>query len=152
METKKSNIDILPILFRAIASGAIITIGAWRVGYGMDFGLNLNPMLERAICVAVMSVLFFAAVYIPKRMAEKKAKRWQMHLAAAVLYGFVVAGVLYAFGFYTPTWAQEAFSTPIPPVWVQLGKPSSLFAAIYFAANVVGDKMKGRDKEENNDD
>ena len=152
METKKSNIDILPILFRAIASGAIITIGAWRVGYGMDFGLNLNPMLERAICVAVMSVLFFGAVYIPKRMAEKKAKRWQMHLAAAVLYGFVVAGVLYAFGFYTPTWAQEAFSTPIPPVWVQLGKPSALFAAIYFAANVVGDKMKGRDKEENNDD
>ena len=152
METKKSNIDILPILFRAIASGAIITIGAWRVGYGMDFGLNLNPMLERAICVAVMSVLFFAAVYIPKRMAEKKAKRWQMHLAAAVLYGFVVAGVLYAFGFCTPTWAQEAFSTPIPPVWVQLGKPSALFAAIYFAANVVGDKMKGRDKEENNDD
>ena len=152
METKKSNIDILPILFRAIASGAIITIGAWRVGYGMDFGLNLNPMLERAICVAVMSVLFFAAVYIPKRMAEKKAKRWQMHLAAAVLYGFVVAGVLYAFGFYTPTWAQEAFSTPIPPVWVQLGKPSALFAASYFAANVVGDKMKGRDKEENNDD
>ena len=152
METKKSNIDILPILFRAIASGAIITIGAWRVGYGMDFGLNLNPMLERAICVAVMSVLFFAAVYIPKRMTEKKAKRWQRHLASAVLYGFVVAGVLYAFGFYTPTWAQEAFSTPIPPVWVQLGKPSALFAAIYFATNVVGDKMKGRDKEENNDD
>ena len=152
METKKSNIDILPILFRAIASGAIITIGAWRVGYGMDFGLNLNPMLERAICVAVMSVLFFGAVYIPKRMAEKKAKRWQRHLASAVLYGFVVAGVLYAFGFYTPTWAQEAFSTPIPPMWVQLGKPSALFAAIYFAANVVGDKMKGRDKEENGND
>ena len=152
METKKSNIDILPILFRAIACGAIITIGAWRVGYGMDFGLNLNPMLERAVSVLIMSVLFFGAVYIPKRMAEKKAKRWQMHLAAAVLYGFVVAGVLYAFGFYTPTWAQEAFSTPIPPVWVQLGKPSALFAAIYFAANVVGDKMKGRDKEENNDD
>ena len=152
METKKSNIDILPILFRAIASGAIITIGAWRVGYGMDFGLNLNPMLERAVSVLIMSVLFFAAVYIPKRMAEKKAKRWQMHLAAAVLYGFVVAGVLYAFGFYTPTWAQEAFSTPIPPMWVQLGKPSALFAVIYFAANVVGDKMKGRDKEENKDD
>ena len=152
METKKSNIDILPILFRAIACGAIITIGAWRVGYGMDFGLNLNPMLERAVSVLIMSVLFFGAVYIPKRMAEKKAKRWQMHLAAAVLYGFVVAGVLYAFGFYTPTWAQEAFSTPIPPVWVQLGKPSALFAVIYFAANVVGDKMKGRDKEENNDD
>ena len=152
METKKSKIDILPILFRAIASGAIITIGAWRVGYGMDFGLNLNPMLERAICVAVMSVLFFGAVYIPKIMAEKKAKRWQRHLASAVLYGFVVAGVLYAFGFYTPTWAQEAFSTPIPPMWVQLGKPSALFAAIYFAANVVGDKMKGRDKEENGND
>ena len=152
METKKSNIDILPILFRAIACGAIITIGAWRVGYGMDFGLNLNPMLERAVSVLIMSVLFFGAVYIPKRMAEKKAKRWQMHLAAAVLYGFVVAGVLYAFGFYTPTWAQEAFSTPIPPVWVQLGKPSALFAVIYFAANVVGDKMKGRDKEENNND
>ena len=152
METKKSNIDILPILFRAIACGAIITIGAWRVGYGMDFGLNLTPMLERAVSVLIMSVLFFAAVYIPKRMAEKKAKRWQRHLASAVLYGFVVAGVLYAFGFYTPTWAQEAFSTPIPPVWVQLGKPSALFAVIYFAANVVGDKMKGRDKEENNDD
>ena len=152
METKKSNIDIQPILFRAIACGAIITIGAWRVGYGMDFGLNLNPMLERAVSVLIMSVLFFGAVYIPKRMAEKKAKRWQMHLAAAVLYGFVVAGVLYAFGFYTPTWAQEAFSTPIPPVRVQLGKPSALFAVIYFAANVVGDKMKGRDKEENNDD
>ena len=152
METKKSNIDILPMLFRAIACGAIITIGAWRVGYGMDFGADFNPMLERAISVLVMSVMFLAATYIPKRMAEKKAKRWQMHLAAAVLYGFVVAGVLYAFGFYTPTWAQEAFSTPIPPVWVQLGKPSALFAAIYFAANVVGDKMKGRDKEENNDD
>ena len=152
METKKSNIDILPILFRAIACGAIITIGAWRVGYGMDFGLNLNPMLERAVSVLIMSVLFFAAVYIPKRMAEKKAKRWQMHLAAAVLYGFVVAGVLYAFGFYTPTWAQEAFSTPIPPMWVQLGKPSALFTVIYFAANVVGDKMKGRDKEENSND
>ena len=152
MQNKKSNIDILPILFRAIACGAIITIGAWRVGYGMDFGLQLNPMVERAVSVAVMSVLFFAAVYIPKRMLEKKAKRWQMHLAAAVLYGFVVAGVLYAFGFYTPTWAQEAFSTPIPPMWVQLGKPSALFAVIYFAANVVGDKMKGRDKEENNND
>ena len=152
METKKSNIDILPILFRAIACGAIITIGAWRVGYGMDFGLNLNPMVERAVSVLIMSALFFAAVYIPKRMAEKKAKRWQMHLAAAVLYGFVVAGVLYAFGFYTPTWAQDAVSTPIPPVWIQLGKPSALFAVIYFAANVVGDKMKGRDKEENNND
>ena len=152
METKKSNIDIMPMLFRAIASGAIITIGAWRVGYGMDFGLNLNPMVERAVSVLIMSVLFFGAFYIPKRMAEKKAKRWQRHLASAVLYGFVVAGVLYAFGFYTPTWAQEAFSTPIPPVWVQLGKPSALFAVIYFAANVVGDKMKGRDKEENNDD
>ena len=152
MNTKKSNIDILPMLFRAIACGAIITIGAWRVGYGMDFGADFNPMAQRAISVLIMSVMFFAATYIPKRMAEKKAKRWQMHLAAAVLYGFVVAGVLYAFGFYTPTWAQEAFSTPIPPVWVQLGKPSALFAVIYFAANVVGDKMKGRDKEENNDD
>ena len=152
MNTKKSNIDILPMLFRAIACGAIITIGAWRVGYGMDFGADFNPMLERAISVLVMSVLFFAATYIPKRMAEKKAKRWQMHLAAAVLYGFVVAGVLYAFGFYTPAWAQSATSTPIPPVWMQIGKPSALFVAIYFAANVVGDKMKGRDKEENKDD
>ena len=152
METKKSNIDILPVLFRAVACGAIITIGAWRVGYGMDFGIELNPMLERAISVAVMSVLFFAATYIPKRMAEKKAKRWQRHLAAAVLYGFVVAGVLYAFGFYTPTWAQSATSTLIPPVWQQLAKPSALFVAIYFAANVVGDKMKGRDNEENSDD
>ena len=152
MNTKKSNIDILPILFRAIACGAIITIGAWRVGYGMDFGLALNPMIERAISVAVMSVLFFAAVYIPRRMAEKKAKRWQMHLAAAVLYGFVVAGVLYAFGFYTPAWAQDAVSTAIPPVWLQLAKPSALFTVIYFAANFVGDKMKGRDKEENKDD
>ena len=152
MQNKKSNIDILPILFRAIACGAIITIGAWRVGYGMDFGLQLNPMVERAVSVAVMSVLFFAAVYIPKRMLEKKAKRWQMHLAAAVLYGFVMAGVLYAFGFYTPTWAQEAFSTAIPPVWQQLAKPSVLFTVIYFAANVMGDKMKGRDKEENKND
>ena len=152
METKKSNIDILPMLFRAIACGAIITIGAWRVGYGMDFGADFNPMLERAISVAVMSVMFFAATYIPKRMAEKKAKRWQMHLAAAVLYGFVVAGVLYAFGFYTPSWAQSATSTPIPPVWMQIGKPSALFVAIYFAANVVGDKMKGRDKEETGND
>ena len=152
METKKSNIDILPILFRAVACGAIITIGAWRVGYGMDFGLELKPMLERAISVAVMSVLFFAATYVPKRMAEKKTKRWQMHLAAAVLYGFVVAGVLYAFGFYTPAWAQEAFSTPIPPVWQQLAKPSALFVAIYFAANYVGDKMKGRSKEETDND
>ena len=152
MESRKSNIDIMPILFRAIASGAIITIGAWRVGYGMDFGLNLNPMLERAICVAVMSVLFFAAVYIPKRMAEKKAKRWHRHLASALLYGVVVAGVLYAFGFYTPTWAQYAVSAPIPPLWIQLGKPSALFAAIYFAANVVGDKMKGRTDEEDKDE
>ena len=153
MESKKSNIDIMPMLFRAIASGAIITIGAWRIGYGMDFGLNLNPMLERAICVVIMSALFFAAVYIPKRMAEKKVKRWQRHLVSAVLYGFVVAGVLYAFGFYTPTWAQDAVSTPIPPLWLQLGKPSSLFAVIYFAANVVGDKMKGRtDEDENNDE
>ncbi|MBQ7284177.1 MAG: hypothetical protein IJ339_06920 [Oscillospiraceae bacterium] len=152
MENKKSNIDIMPILFRAIASGAIITIGAWRVGYGMDFGLDLNPMIERLICVVVMSVLFFAAVYIPKRMAEKKTVRWQRHLASAVLYAFVVAGVLYAFGFYTPTWAQDAVSAPIPPLWLQLGKPSALFAVIYFAANVVGDKMRGRDKEENSDD
>ena len=153
MESRKSNIDIMPMLFRAIASGAIITIGAWRIGYGMDFGLNLNPMLERAICVVIMSALFFAAVYIPKRMAEKKAKRWQRHLVSAVLYGFVVAGVLYAFGFYTPTWAQDAVSTPIPPLWLQLGKPSALFAVIYFAANVVGDKMKGRtDEDENNDE
>ena len=152
MNTKKSNIDILPILFRAVACGAIITIGAWRVGYGMDFGADFNPMAERAISVAVMSVLFFAATYISKRMAEKKAKRWQMHLAAAVLYGFVVAGVLYAFGFYTPVWAQSATSTPIPPVWMQIGKPSALFVAIYFAANVVGDKMKGRDKEETGND
>ena len=152
MNTKKSNIDILPMLFRAIACGAIITIGAWRVGYGMDFGADFNPMLERAISVLVMSVMFFAATYIPKRMAEKKSKRWQMHLAAAVLYGFVVAGVLYAFGFYTPSWAQSATSTPIPPVWMQIGKPSALFVAIYFAANVVGDKMKGRDKEETGND
>ena len=152
METKKSKIDVLPIIFRAIASGAIITIGAWRVGYGVDFGDAVNPMIERAISVAVMSVLFFAATYVPKRMAEKKAKRWQMHLAAAVLYGFVVAGVLYAFGFYTPTWAQSAISAEIPPVWLQLAKPSALFVAIYFAANVVGDKMKGRDREENNND
>ena len=152
METKKSKIDVLPIIFRAIASGAIITIGAWRVGYGVDFGDAVNPMIERAISVAVMSVLFFAATYIPKRMAEKKAKRWQMHLAAAVLYGFVVAGVLYAFGFYTPSWAQSAISAEIPPVWLQLAKPSAIFVAIYFAANVVGDKMKGRDKEENNND
>ena len=152
METKKSKIDVLPIIFRAIASGAIITIGAWRVGYGVDFVDAVNPMIERAISVAVMSVLFFAATYIPKRMAEKKAKRWQMHLAAAVLYGFVVAGVLYAFGFYTPTWAQSAISAEIPPVWLQLAKPSAIFVAIYFAANVVGDKMKGRDREENNND
>ena len=61
MNTKKSNIDILPMLFRAIACGAIITIGAWRVGYGMDFWAEFNPMLERAISVLVMSVLFFAA-------------------------------------------------------------------------------------------
>ena len=58
----------------------------------------------------------------------------------------------YAFGFYTPTWAQDAVSAPIPPLWLQLGKPSALFAVIYFAANVVGDKMRGRDKEENSDD
>ena len=152
MEKKKSNIDILPMLFRAVASGAIITIGAWRVGYGMNFGLELNPMLERAICVVVMSVLFFAAVYIPKRLAEKKTKRVYIHLASAVLYSFVVAGVLYAFGFYTPTWAQEAFSAPIPPVWLQLTKPSALFAVIYFAANFIGDKMKGRDKGDNKDE
>ena len=152
MEKKKSNIDILPMLFRAVASGAIITIGAWRVGYGMNFGLELNPMLERAICVVVMSVLFFAAVYIPKRLAEKKTKRVYIHLASAVLYSFVVAGVLYAFGFYTPTWAQEAFSAPIPPVWLQLAKPSALFALIYFAANFIGDKMKGRDKGDNKDE
>lgn len=152
MENKKSNIDIMPILFRAIACGAIITIGAWRVGYGMDFGLDIAPIVQRAISIVVMSVLFFAAVYIPKRMEEKKAKRWQRHLAAAVLYGFVVAGVLYAFGFYTPIWAQEAFSTPIPPVWQQLAKPSALFVAIYFAANVLGDKMKGRKDEDSNND
>ncbi|MBR2028693.1 MAG: hypothetical protein IKA10_06885 [Oscillospiraceae bacterium] len=152
METKKSDIDILPMLFRAIACGAIITIGAWRVGYGMDFGLELNPMIERAVSVVIMSVLFMAATYIPKRMTEKKVKRWQVHLAAAVLYAFVVAGVLYAFGFYTPTWAQSATSTPIPPVWIQLAKPSALFAVIYFAANYMGDKMKGRDKEEKDND
>jgi len=152
MENKKTNIDMLPIIMRAIACGAIITIGAWRVGYGMDFGLNTAPIVNRAISIVVMSVLFFAATYIPKRMAEQKAKRWQMHLAAAVLYGFVVAGVLYAFGFYTPAWAQDAFSTPIPPVWQQLAKPTALFMVIYFAANVIGDKIKGRDKEVNSDD
>jgi len=152
MEKKKSNIDMLPIIFRAIACGAIITIGVWRVGYGMDFGLDIAPIVQRAISIAVMSVLFFAATYIPKRMAEQKAKRWQVHLASAVLYGFVVAGVLYAFGFYTPVWAQQAFSAPIPPVWQQIAKPSAVFAAIYFAANVIGDKMKGRTDKENGDD
>ena len=54
MNTKKSNIDILPMLFRAIACGAIITIGAWRVGYGMDFGADFNPMAQRAISVLIM--------------------------------------------------------------------------------------------------
>ncbi len=152
MEKKKSNIDMLPIVMRAIACGAIITIGAWRVGYGMDFGFDVAPIVERAISIVVMSVLFFAATYIPKRMAEQKAKRWQRHLAAAVLYGFVVAGVLYAFGFYTPIWAQEAFSTPIPPVWQQLAKPTALFMVIYFAANVMGDRMKGRKDGDNSDE
>lgn len=150
MENKKPGTDMLTIVFRSIACGAIVTLGGWRVGYGMAFGPDMPQGLENLLSTVIISVLFFAASVLPKYLLAKSKKRILFHLAAAVCYSLVITAALYAFGMFVPSFAAEAAGVSVLPLWRQMAGCFVPLAAIWFAANVVGDKMKGR-KDENND-
>jgi len=150
MEKKKP--DMLTIVIRSIICGAIVTIGVWRVGYGMAFGPDMSQSVENLLSIIIMSVLFFSAMVLPKVLLAKTKKRVIFHLAAAVCYSLVVTAALFAFGMFVPQWAAAADGVEVLPMYRQMFACFGPLTLIWFAANVMGDKMKGRKDEEDSDE